>query len=257
MNGRSPRLVDIDVALVPAQAGRWNDRVCIVIDELRASSTITTLLDLGCSALFVTRSLAEARALRREHGALLAGERGGVTPRGFDANNSPSELSRLPVSGRPAILCTSNGTRVLDLLRDAPATLVGCLLNAGSCAEAAVRLASEADLGIGIVCAGVLGQFALDDAVAAGVIVAAIADAVERRGGAAEMSDSSVAAVRLHAAYPDTLSALRESVSGRVVSEIGYGEDVTLCAQVDVTATVGILRPGQPLRVERLERSGD
>src|ERR1035437_8756695 len=109
--------MNIDVAFVPAEARRWPSIVCVVIDELRASSTITTLLDLGCTDISLTASLREARRLGRADGSLLAGERDGRTPRGFDTNNSPDEPARTAVLGRRVGLCTKNGTVVISRLR--------------------------------------------------------------------------------------------------------------------------------------------
>jgi len=117
--------------------------VCVVIDELRASSTITTLLDLGCTDLSLTASLQEARRLGKAHGSLLAGERDGHIPRGFDTNNSPAELARTAVLGRSVVLCTTNGTVVISRLRRMTPLLVGCLLNARACAEEVLRQASH------------------------------------------------------------------------------------------------------------------
>ena len=241
--------MDIDVALVPSQARTWTDRVCIVIDELRASSTITTLLDLGVSEVLLTQSLPEARRLAAEHGSLLAGERGGLTPRGFDYNNSPAELSGSDLHGRSVVLSTSNGTAVLAELQAAPTVLVGCLLNARACAEAAVAAASSLETGVGIVCAGTLGRFALDDAAAAGVLVGRVMDALAARGSGWSLSDAAIAAVRLRSAFPEIEDALAQSVAGRLVTRLGAGDDVPFCARVDASATVPILRPGHPLRV--------
>ena len=244
--------MEIDVALVPQVARTWNDTVCIVIDELRASSTITTILDGGCSRLFVTAGLDAARRLARQHDGLLAGERGGFAPRGFDFDNSPAALSRADLRNRVVVLSTSNGTRVLGWVRHAPATLVGCLLNARVCAESAVELARSMNARVGIVCAGTLGVFALDDAVAAGLLVQRIVAALEARGLDCEMTEAAVAAVQLRSSYPDLATPLRDSVAGRLLARLGTHDDVPFCARVDSSTTVPILRPGPQLIVERL-----
>ena len=244
--------MEIDVALVPSEARAWSHTVCIVIDELRASSTITTILDQGCSRLYVTAGLQRARRLAREYDGLLAGERHGCAPPGFDFDNSPVAIARGNVQGRVVVLSTSNGTKVLGWVAGAPATLVGCLLNARACAEAAVSLAERMRTRVGIVCAGTLGRFALDDAVAAGVLVERLIEALRSHGTDASLTEASIAAVRLRGSYPDLETPLRESVAGRLVAELGAGDDVPFCAQLDVSTTVPILRPGAPLVVERL-----
>jgi 2-phosphosulfolactate phosphatase len=244
-------VVEIDVALVPVVAHAWSDTVCIVIDELRASSTITTILDGGCSRLYVTAGLRAARRLAREHDGLLAGERGGSAPRGFDFDNSPAALSRANLRDRVVILSTSNGTKVLGWMKGAPATLVGCLLNARACAQVAVELATSLNARIGVVCAGTLGVFALDDAVAAGVLVGRAIEAIQARDGGYELTESAVAAVQLRSSYSDLITPLQSSVAGRLLARLGTHDDVPFCARLDVSTTVPILRPGPTLVIER------
>ena len=241
----------VDVALVPRMTRAWVHTVCVVVDELRASSTITLLLDMQCELLMLTASVAGARRLARAHSALLVGERHGLLPAGFDFNNSSADLAQAGVRGRSVVLTTTNGTRVLAALEHMPAVVVGCLRNAGACAEAAVALAEAQGADLGIVCAGLQGQFALDDAVAAGVIVARILDAVALRGWTAEPTDAALGAAGLAARYPDPVVALRQSASGRLLARLGAGDDIELCGQVDVSRTVPVLEPGAPLRLVR------
>ena len=245
--------MDIDVALVP-QAARPDDPAAfIVIDEIRASTTITTLLDIGCSDIYIEGALAAARRLGRETGSILVGERHLRLPAGFDFNNSPTMLSRAGVQGRSVVLSTTNGTAILKMLRRSEHVLVGCLRNARACGEAAVRLAEARGVGICVVCAGRLRRFVLEDAVAAGVIVTRIVEAAGARGIDTNLTDAARVAVRLRDSYPDALTALLDSDGGRVLREIGQEEDTPFCAEVDVTDIVPILRDGSPMRIERLE----
>lgn len=248
--------MELDVALVPGQSRTWLRTVCVVVDELRASSTIVTLLDMGCPSLMLTASLADARRLAHVHDSLLAGERHGLTPRGFDFNNSPSELRGADVRGRSIVLSTSNGTRVLASLQAQPAVLVGCLLNARACATSAVALAESLDARLGVVCAGQGGRFALDDAIAAGAIVARALEALAARRIPVRLSDAARAALKLRAGYRHPVTALRQSASGRLVRELGAGADVEVCARAESSTTVPILWPGTPLRItaHHLER---
>jgi 2-phosphosulfolactate phosphatase len=250
-----PASLEVDVALVPSLARSWRPAVCLVVDQLRASTTIVTALDLGCAELLLAVTLAEARRLGRERGSLLVGERRGLTPRGFDANNSPAELIAMDLRGRSVVLSTSNGTPELCRASAMPATLVACLANAGACAAAAVDLAGSLGVGIGVVCAGTLGQLTLDDVYAAGVVVERTVEAARARGVDVRLGDGAWAARRLASTYADPLAALDESRTGLLVHEIGAEADLELCARVDVSATVPILRPGSPLRIERLERT--
>ena len=245
--------MEIDIALVPSVARPADPAVFIVVDEIRASTTITTLLDLGCSDIYVEGALVAARRLGRQTGSILVGERRGLLPAGFDVNNSPTRLARADIQGHSAVLSTTNGTAILHLLRHSEPVLVGCLRNAAACGEAAVRLAEARGLGIRVVCAGQHRRFVIDDTVAAGVIVTRIIPAAASAGIPTHATDAARAAVRLRDSSPDALTALLDSDSGRVLREIGQADDAPFCAEVDVTATVPILRNGSPLRIERLE----
>ena len=245
--------MDIDVALVPQAARPADPAAFIVIDEIRASTTITTLLDIGCSDIYIEGVLAAARRRGSETGSILVGERHLRLPAGFDFNNSPTMLSRAGVQGRSVVLSTTNGTAILKMLRRSEHVLVCCLRNARACGEAAVRLAEARGVGIRVVCAGRLRRFVLEDAVAAGVIVTRIVEAAGARGIDTNLTDAARVAVRLRDSYPDALTALLDSDGGRVLREIGQEEDTPFCAEVDVTDTVPILRDGSPMRIERLE----
>ena len=244
----------IDVALVPQTARVAPGRVLIVIDQIRASTTITTVLDLGCTALFLAGDVRAARRLGRLTGSLIAGERLARKPPGFDFDNSPSELARAGLGGRSLVLSTTNGTAVLRRFRAADAVLVGCLRNARAVAAAAVGLAraSGPDGSVQVVCAGRLGRFVIEDAVAAGVIVGRIAEVLGDDGEPAVLTDAAVAAVRLRASFPDLLAAMAQSDGGATLREIGQPDDIAFCAEEDASSTVPRLVAGEPMRIVAL-----
>ena len=152
--------------------------------------------------------------------------------------------------GRPGVLSTTNGTAVLRRVQHMPVVLVGCLLNARACAETALAFASSLEVDIGIVCAGLLGRFSLDDAYAAGIIAERLVEAAAKMAVPVALTDAATGARRLAASYPDAETALADSWSGRLVKRLGEGDDVPFCARVDSTRAVPILRPGTPLCVE-------
>ena len=245
--------MEIDVALIPQVARPAEEGVFIVVDQIRASTTITTLLDIGCSGIYIEGSVVGARRRARDTGSILVGERHLRRPPGFDFANSPLALTKAGVRGRSVVLSTTNGTAILKMLRHAEYVLVGCLRNAGACGTAALKLAADRGVGIRVVCAGRQRRFVLEDAIAAGLIVDRIVEAGKASGVAAELTDSARVAVRLRNGYPDTLTALLDSDGGRVLQAIGEGEDLPFCAEVDMTRTVPILRDGNPMTIERLE----
>ncbi len=244
----------IDVALVPQAARVAPGRVLIVIDQIRASTTITTALDLGCADLFLAGDVRAARRLGRLTDSLIAGERLTRKPPGFDFDNSPCELARAGLGGRSLVLSTTNGTAVLRRLRAADVVLVGCLRNARAVAAASVSLAraSGPDGSVQVVCAGRLGRFVLEDAVAAGVIVGRIAEVLGDGGEPAVLTDAAAAAVRLRASFPDLRTAMAESDGGATLRTIGRPDDIDFCAEEDASRTVPRLVAGEPIRVVAL-----
>ena len=242
----------VDVALVPDAARRWRGVVCIVVDELRASSTIVTLLERGAGAVVPAANVAEARRLAAGNGHVLAGERNVVRPPGFDFGNSPTEIDGTDLRGHDVVLSTRNGTAVLRGLRGLrgdPAVVIGCLLNASACARSALALATDSGASIGIVCAGRRGMFAIDDALTAGFLVDRL---VATSGEGVELTEAAVAARQLWQTTPDIGAAFRSSISGQLLSQHELEEDVAFCLATDSSEVVPVLVRDTPARIERL-----
>ena len=140
----------------------------IVVDVLRATSTISQALASGYERVYCCREVDEARALRDQLGeGLLGGEREAVRIEGFDVGASPREFLGEP-RARSVIFSTTNGTRaILETASRADEVLLGSLLNLDAVAAAARERGED----VVIVCAGFQGRFALDDAYCAGRIV--------------------------------------------------------------------------------------
>src|SRR5450759_5505490 len=133
----------IDVALLPQLVDPADPGVLIVIDQIRASTTIPTLIDAGCRNVFLAGDPDAARAVAKETGCLLAGEVRAVKPPDFDLDNSPVELVGVDLRDRSVALSTTNVTAVIHRLRRAEPVLVGCIRNATAVAVAAMALAGE------------------------------------------------------------------------------------------------------------------
>jgi 2-phosphosulfolactate phosphatase len=202
--------------------------VGIVIDVIRATSTICQALASGYERVFCAAEVEEARGLREQlDGAVtLGGERFGVRIDGFDLGNSPAEYlePRSPVIA----MSTTNGTRaIVTAAERCEHVVIASLLNLAAVAEAA--RASGQD--VAIFCAGVKGAFALDDAYVAGR-VARLLDG--------ERTDAAEAAVRLAGSYPSAESAFRQSRSGRNLIDHGpeLEADIAYCARESVLGVV-------------------
>jgi 2-phosphosulfolactate phosphatase len=211
--------VRVHVAFTPAetiQAG-----VGVVVDVLRATSTIAQALSVGYRRVLCCAEIAEARALRASTpDSLVGGERDATRIDGFDVGASPREF--LEPRAETLILSTTNGTRaILAAASTCETVLLGSLLNLGSVA----RAAREAGGDVTILCAGFKGTFALDDALCAGRIV-------ERLGG--EPTDAAIAARLVSQAYPDA----HEGLLARTYGPPGLEEDIAWCAREDVLDVV-------------------
>jgi 2-phosphosulfolactate phosphatase len=225
----TPRLASVDVAFTPEPARPT--QVAVVVDVLRATSTIVAALDAGYRRVLCTRTADRARELAGP-GRTLAGERGCLAIEGFDRGNSP----RFPDDHDGAselVLCTTNGTpALLSALSCADEVLVGSLLNLGAVVDAI-----PAGREVTVICSGTDGRFALEDAYAAGRIVELL------RG---PRSDAARAAERLAASYSDPRTPLAESADATVLRATGQSGDIGFCAREGVSSLVprAVARPG-------------
>ena len=213
----------VHVAFTPAEAAEAPTG--IVVDVLRATSTIAQALAGGYRRILCCGEVEEARALREGLGeGVLAGERKCVRIPGFDRGNSPGEF--VEAAGDTVILSTTNGTRALVAAASRCERVVaGSLLNL----DAVVAAAREAGGDVAVFCAGVKGEFAMDDAYVAGRLV-------ERLGW--EATDAGAAALRLARSFASVEDGLRASQSARNLLAAGLEEDIAWCARESVLDVV-------------------
>jgi len=233
-------------AVVPVPADR--PQVCVVVDVLRASTSLVTLVERGAGPIHIATSVAAARESPvARAGAVLAGEQEGVAPPGFDFGNSPVELARAPVRGRPVVFVTTNGTAAIQAVRRLGPVLVGAMRNATAVAAEAWAAAQASASDLTIVCAGREGGFGFDDAYCAGVLVSRLLPL-----GTLELTDGAAAALQLFRAEPDAEAVFTRSAAGQNVIRLGLGADVAFCAARDRSTAVP--RLGRELRM--LEEEG-
>lgn len=228
----------VDAALMPELARGWPRPVSIVIDVLRASSSLVLLLELGADRVYPVAELKGARSLAGQLGALLAGERGGVPPPDFDLGNSPSQIQHMDMAGRNVVLTTSNGTAAIQSVEHSHSILMGCFNNATACCKRALEIAREAETMIGLVCSGQDGGFALDDGVCAGFLVGTLK---KLSGNQCRLSDAALAMEKLSNSFDHVQQAFALSTSGRNIDKIGDQGDLEFCAQVDSSQVVPYL----------------
>lgn len=236
--------VKIDVCFTPAELAGLDaaGSTAVVIDALRATSTITVALANGARAVYPANAIEDAVRLMQNlgrDGALLGGERRCVKPDGFDLGNSPLEYTAERVAGKMIALTTTNGTLALHAVPSAKETFVLSFLNLAAIADALVE--SEAD-NVVIVCSGRERRFAIEDAVCAGMLVRTLQD----RDIEMDSGDSAVAArVLADRLGTDLETLLLDSAAGRFLVEIGMRDDVVFCAGVDTHPVVPRVRDRQ------------
>jgi 2-phosphosulfolactate phosphatase len=209
--------MQVHVAFTPDEAAPAP--LGIVVDVLRATSTIAQALASGYRNVLCCAEIEDARRLRAEiRDSLVGGERKAVRIEGFDVGASPREF--LEPAAKTLILSTTNGTRaILEAARRCDEVILGSLLNLRAVADAA----RERDAVI--VCAGFQGAFALDDAYCAGRIVQLLR---------AERTDAAIAAELIAEAFPTALGAM----NARTYGPPGLEEDIAFCARESVLDVV-------------------
>lgn len=218
----------IDVALHPADVRAAN--VAIVIDVLRATSTVAQALASGYQRVLCVETIERAEALR-DSGRVLAGERACVKPHGFDQGNSPTEALRR--TGSELVLATTNGTpAVLAAAAHADAVLLACMLNLDSAVSAILEGMTVGRLDVQLVCAGTNGAVALEDAYVAGRISSQLPGS---------RTDAALVAEGVARAFRTPLEALSACADARALEAAGMSDDVSFCAReslLDVVPTV-------------------
>jgi 2-phosphosulfolactate phosphatase len=215
--------VRVHVAFTPAETTRVP--TAIVIDALRATSTIVQALSSGYERVYCCAEVDEARALAAElPDAVTAGERNARLIPGFDSGNSPREF--VEPRGTTVVLTTTNGTRaIVAAAKQCEVVLVGSLLNLDALAGAAGRRGEDVE----IVCAGMDGRFTIEDAYCAGRIAQLV-------GG--QRTEAAEAAIRIARSFGSAEEAFGSGRSAANLRENGLGEDVAWCAREDVADAV-------------------
>jgi 2-phosphosulfolactate phosphatase len=239
-------LREVQVHLLPelAPPDRLKGGIAVVIDVLRATTTIVHALAAGCVSVRPCAEVEEARQLAgtfRAGRVLLGGERDGKPLPGFDLGNSPGEYVCPVCRGNTLVLTTTNGTRALLKAVAAARVLIAAFVNYSAVCE---QLRGEARP-VHIVCAGTAGEVALEDTLLAGALIDFLCDA-----GPMRLNDSARLAWDCFENHGRVLAgALEVSAGGVHLHNLGYDEDIRAAAVVDQFALVPELRR-DPLRIE-------
>jgi len=214
----------------------------VVIDVLRASSTIVHACENGVERIIPVVEVQDATRLLStlERGkTLLGGEREGKMIDGFDLGNSPLEYTSKTVKGKTLILSTSNGTVAITASAPAKEIAIGCFLNLGRVVS---HVLSARPKKIALLCAGNLGQFALEDFVCGGFAVKRLEDSSRAR---LTLNDGALAARTLASSMTDIGEVVRSSSHGRRLADLGFEADLEFCSRIDKYGAVPIVADGR------------
>ncbi len=236
----------VSVHLLPSSmpAGALRGGVAVVVDVLRATTSIVQALARGCSAVVPCAEIDEARRIAEglpAGTAILGGERGGKPIQGFDLGNSPGEYSADACRGKTLVMTTTNGTRALLASLEAEVVLAGAFVNLAATVQ---RLIHERRP-IHVVCAGTEGRISYEDALLAGALVSRFADLDHEPAndeawiarGLWERVQENVWSREDHPGRggedPPLVHYLRRGAGGRRVTELGLGADVAFAASIN------------------------
>ena len=224
------------------------NRTVVVIDVLRACSTIVTALDRGARAVLPVADMAEAGKIASNLDPdvyRLGGERDGQKIDGYDLGNSPLEYTAEVVEDRDVILNTSNGTQALSRATTAKHLVAACFLNA----DRVVDFVRSVDDEVTIVCAGRQNRLALEDTLCAGLLL----ERLWNREEPDVVTDSAHTAFTLYETDRDDLrAALDRSNHAEALVEQGFADDLDYCFRVDTHSVLPYYSENRLRRYEEI-----
>ncbi len=236
--------MNIDAYLLPTSFDSekdFSDAIVIMIDILRAGTTVAVSLSNGAKELIATDTTEKAVKLYNtlsRGAAFLGGERGGVKPSGFNAGNSPYEYSREAVEGKIVILTTTNGTAVFQQAKEARHRIVGGFVNMSAVVEFVESKVKEDETidSIVILASGSEGKLSYEDTIAAGAFVSKLSDIADK------ITDPAKIARDIYNCYSDNfVEFIKSTEHATFLAQIGFSRDIELSLTVDAYPVVPTL----------------
>jgi 2-phosphosulfolactate phosphatase len=211
--------------------------IYIVVDVIRATTTMAVMFDQGAARILVASTVEEAKeASQKIPGRLLCGERNVQPVPGFDYGNSPVQFSQVDLTGRELIMTTTNGTRAFYACPPEATHLAGSFYNAEAVALKALEMAKDRSGDIHLVCSGELDYFALDDAVCAGYLALEL-HRLQEQALPLDLDESVLAAIALYEAF-EPPKVIDYCNSARAVIQGGLPDDPPFCMRISVSRSV-------------------
>ena len=218
-------------------------RLVVIIDVLRASTTVATALGNGARTVIPLEGPDEVIQRSREFERsqiLLAGEQKMHPIVSFDLGNSPQSFTPEVVEGNSILITTTNGTRALLGVQGARDIVIASYVNF-TAVLALMKVAASSNTDVAIICAGEEGGFTLEDAACAGRYVKSIP-----KRASIQANDAAAASVLIEKKYGDNIAKVfKESSHGQALEAAGFGADLTAAAEVDSYPVVPIYQDRQ------------
>jgi 2-phosphosulfolactate phosphatase len=245
--------IDLSFSALQFDELQLRDKNIVVVDVLRASTTITVALNNGAREIIPVGSIESAVKISGSlfgEVTLRGGERNGKIIEGFNLGNSPSEYNETAVKGKSIIYCTTNGSVAMTKSRYARTLVIGSFVNMTK----TVGFIKEENKDFLLICAGRInnsGNFSLEDAVCAGMM---IEELMKDEKIELELSDSAKAARAIYKPFGRSiLKMLKNTEHGKYLAEIGFAEDLKICAAVDSVPVLPALS-GTVLKLRKEEQ---
>ena len=231
----------LDVVFLPSivQPEKLTERVVVVVDILRATTTIINALNSGAECVIPSPSIKGARQLqeRMGDGSVLGGERGGKKVEGFHCGNSPSEYTAELIAGKSLILATTNGTIAMERCRLAKTVLIGAFVNMGAIAK---RIRSEPK--ITLLCSGTDGHITSEDILYAGALTELIlslnADVEIKDSAQISLGHWQSTQYKIQNENRELADFMRTARGGKNLVRIGLDKDIVFSSQIDTIPIV-------------------
>lgn len=223
---------------------KLRDHVVVVLDILRAGTSILEAIEMGADCVVPVATIEEAVALRRARGGgtILAGEREGKPIEGFDLGNSPLEFTNDRVRDKTIVMATTNGTKAIKHVEQCDPILIGSLRNRRVLCD----LLKRTERPIALLCAGTDGDFSADDIYGAGALIYGL----RQRNVECEIADLGLLAEQFYLTARDNRDLLEQASHYRYLKTLGFHDDLEFCFEEDVSEVIPCYASHQITRLQ-------
>ena len=233
----------IEVCFTPGEYHYFKDEfeIVVVIDVLRATTAICVAFEYGIKSIIPVPTLEDALEYKKQ-GYLVGAERKGQIVEGFDFGNSPYSYMKEEFRGKDVVLTTTNGTKSIEIAKDAETVVIGALVNLDVLTEWLIKQNKNTLC----LCSGWQDKFNLEDTICAG----AISEALINTGKYTSIEDSSIAAKYLYLSARDNyMGYLKASSHRRRLKNLNLNEDIKYCLTPNKTSVIPILKDGKLIKL--------